>query len=109
VDAQPHSFNIGNFSCVRAAGQANSMDVEVMQENSQSCQFEVIPMNLTQEQLKELENGEPIRVTIGETQCILVREDVYQDEVDYSPLTAEEINLLADEANEIISQSETDD
>ena len=66
-------------------------------------------MELTQDQLEELKKGEPVRLKIGETECVLVREDVYEDEVDYSPWTVEEMNLLADEANEIISQSETDD
>ncbi len=66
-------------------------------------------MHLTQEQLHDLEKGEPVRVTIGETPCILVREEVYQEEMDSSPWTIEEMNLLADEANEIISRSETDD
>lgn len=66
-------------------------------------------MQLTQEQLANLEKGQPIRLTVGETPCILVREDVYQEDVDMGPWTEEEMNLLADEANEIISQSETDD
>lgn len=66
-------------------------------------------MQLTQEQLANLEKGQPIRLTVDETPCILVREDVYQEDVDMGPWTEEEMNLLADEANEIISQSETDD
>jgi hypothetical protein len=85
------------------------MDVEFLGGNKPSCQVEVKPMNLTPEQNRELEEGEPVRVTVGETQCILVREDVYQDEMDCSLWTEEEMNLLADEANEIISQSESDD
>jgi hypothetical protein len=74
--------------------------------------MKVRTMNLTQEQMQGLEKGEPIRVTIGETRCVLVREDVYEsdhDEVDYGPWTVEEMNLLADEASEIISRSEADD
>ena len=66
-------------------------------------------MNLSPQQIENLEKGEPVRILIGATPCVLVREDVYEEEADYSPWTVEEMNLLADEANEIISRSETDD
>jgi hypothetical protein len=63
-------------------------------------------MELSQDQLAELEKGQPIRLTIGETPCILMREDVYQHEVDDGRWTEEEMNLLADEANDMISHGE---
>jgi hypothetical protein len=59
-------------------------------------------MILTQEQLEELEKGEAIRLTIGETACVLVREDVYREEMDDSPWTPEEMDLLASEAADLI-------
>ncbi len=66
-------------------------------------------MNLSPQQIEDLEKGEPVRILIGETPCVVVRQDVYEEEVDDSPWTVEEMNLLADEANDIISQSETVD
>lgn len=59
-------------------------------------------MILTQEQLEDLEKGEPVRVTIGETACIIVREDVYREEIDDSPWTEDEMDLLASEAADLI-------
>jgi hypothetical protein len=59
-------------------------------------------MILTQEQLADLEKGEPIRVTIGETACVIVREDVYREEMDDSPWTEEEMDRLASETADLI-------
>jgi hypothetical protein len=63
-------------------------------------------MQLTEEQLAELKMGQPIRLTFGDIRCVLVREDVYQQNVDAGAWTEEEMYLLADEADEIISYGE---
>jgi hypothetical protein len=59
-------------------------------------------MLLTQEQMADLEKGEPLRVTIGETACVILREDVYREETDDSPWTGEEMDRLASEAADLI-------
>lgn len=67
-------------------------------------------MVLNLEQQKAVANGEPIALTVGETECVLVRRDIYlrlDPDYDTGPLTLEEMNLLADEAEEMISQRET--
>lgn len=65
-------------------------------------------MNLTLEQQQAVENGEPVTVNVAGTECVLVRRDVYlRLEPDTGPWTIEEMNLLADEAEELISQGES--
>ena len=65
-------------------------------------------MNLTLEQQQAVENGEPVTVNVAGTECVLVRRDVYlRLEPDTEPWTIEEMNLLADEAEEMISQGES--
>lgn len=65
-------------------------------------------MNLTLEQQQAVENGEPVTVTVAGTECVLVRRDVYlRLEPDTGPWTIEEMNLLADEAEEMITQGES--
>ena len=59
-------------------------------------------MILSPQQIEDLEKGEPVRILIGETPCVVVREDVYEEEVDYSPWTVEEMDLLACEAADLI-------
>ncbi|MBW3539466.1 MAG: hypothetical protein KY476_04280 [Planctomycetes bacterium] len=67
-------------------------------------------MNLTEQQQRAVERGQPVRVTIGRARCILIREDVYERKGgDCDDWTLEEMNLLADEAHAIISQTETDE
>jgi hypothetical protein len=66
-------------------------------------------MNVNPEQQKAIESGEPVTVDVGGTQCVLVRKDIYlalATEYDARPWTLEEMNLLADEAEEIISREE---
>ncbi len=62
-------------------------------------------MNLTSQQLQALENGEPVTVMVGQTRCVLVREDVYREEADYSPMTQEEMDLLACHAADLLEDS----
>lgn len=66
-------------------------------------------MHLNKEQQKAVQNGEPVAVNVGGTQCVLVRRDIYlglNPDHDTEPWTLQEMNLLADEAEEIISRGE---
>lgn len=66
-------------------------------------------MQLSMEQQQAVEKGEAITVTVGGTECVVVRRDVYlRLDPDYDPgsWTIEEMNLLADEAEEMISRRE---
>ena len=68
----------------------------------------VIVMNLTLEQQQAVENGEPVTLNAADTECVLVRQDVYlRFEHDTGPWTVEEVDLLADEAEEMIYQGES--
>ena len=47
-------------------------------------------------------------MNVGGTECVLLRRDIYlrlDPDYDPGPLTMEEMNLLADEAEAIISES----
>ena len=69
-------------------------------------------MKLNMEQQKAVEKGEPIAVTVSGTECVLVRRDVFlrlERDYDTGPWTIEEMNLLADEAEEMISRRESDE
>ena len=66
-------------------------------------------MILNVEQQQAVEDGQPVALNVSGTECILVRKDVYlQRELEFNsnPWTTEEMNLLADEAEAIISQKE---
>ncbi len=60
-------------------------------------------MQLTAEQLKAAEKGEAVRTEAGGKKYVLLSEGVYEETLDYSPWTAKEIDLLADEALEFVS------
>jgi hypothetical protein len=67
-------------------------------------------MILNLEQRRAVENGEAVALNVAGTECILVRKDIYvrlDPDYDSGSWTTEEMNLLADEAEEIISQRET--
>jgi hypothetical protein len=66
-------------------------------------------MNFTEEQVQALASGQTVTVTIAGTRCVIIREDVYREDLDAGPWTREEIDLLADEAEAIISANERDD
>jgi hypothetical protein len=69
-------------------------------------------MILNREQQKAVENGEPVALHVAGTECVLLRRDIYlrlgRDD-DAGPWTTEEMNLLADEAEALISQGESDE
>lgn len=70
-------------------------------------------MNLTSEQIQAIREGAPVPLVLPEVgeECVVLRRDayekikqrVYEDPLDYSPWTAEEMDLLADEALELVS------
>ena len=67
-------------------------------------------LNLEQEQA--VANGEAVELNVAGTDCVLLRRDVYlrlDPELDAGPWTLEEMNLLSDEADEIISRKEADE
>ncbi len=67
-------------------------------------------MVLNKEQLLAVASGEPLALNVDGMECVLVRRDVYlrmDSDYETGPWTEEEMNLLADEANEIISQRES--
>jgi hypothetical protein len=66
-------------------------------------------MNLNTEQQQAIQNGEAVAINVAGTECVVVRKDVFlrlDPDYDTGPWTVEEMNLLADEADEIISQRE---
>ena len=67
-------------------------------------------MILTSEQQQAVEMGKPVTLNLAGTECVLVRRDVYlrtDPEHDTGPWTVEEMGLLADEAEEMISRGES--
>jgi hypothetical protein len=67
-------------------------------------------MILNREQQTAVKNGVPVLMTVAGTDCVLVRRDIYlrmDPELDTGPWTAEEMNLLADETQEMISRGES--
>jgi hypothetical protein len=64
---------------------------------------------LNVEQQEAVSKGEPVALNVAGTDCVLVRRDVYlrlDPDFETGPWTIEEMNLLADEAEELISQKE---
>ena len=69
-------------------------------------------MILNREQQTAVANGEPVALNVAGTECVLVLKDIYlRMDPDYEtgPWTIEEMNLLADEAHEMISRKESDE
>ena len=67
-------------------------------------------MILNREQQTAVENGEPVAMNVAGTECVLLRRDVYlrmDPDSETGPWTVEEMNLLADEAEEMISRRES--
>jgi hypothetical protein len=62
-------------------------------------------MNLTTEQQQALQKGQVVHVDVGGTACVLLRKEVYErgDPLDFSLWTAEEMDLLASEAADLLA------
>ncbi len=66
-------------------------------------------MVLNEQELTAVENGDPVAMTVAGTDCIPIRRDDYLRthlETDSGSWTLEEMNLLADEADEMISENQ---
>jgi hypothetical protein len=74
-------------------------------------------MNLTPEQLQALDQGQPVLVTLAGRECVLLSKGRFtqmksnsdEDTLDYDPWTQEEMNLLADEAAELLAEDGLDE
>ncbi len=62
-------------------------------------------MELTAEQERAIQNGQAVAVTVGSAECVGLRKDVYErgEEVDYSPWTKEEMDLVASETANLLA------
>ena len=60
-------------------------------------------MQLTIEQLSAAEQGDAVRIEADGKTFVLLSQRIYDDSLDYSPWTAKEVDLLADEALELVS------
>ena len=60
-------------------------------------------MQLTIEQLNAAEKGDAVRIEADGKTFVLLSQRIYDDSLDYSPWTAKEMDLLADEALELLS------
>ncbi len=66
-------------------------------------------MVLNLDQQAAVAKGQPVMLNVAGTECVLVRRDIYlrlDPDFETSPWTIDEMNLLADEAEEMISQKE---
>ncbi len=60
-------------------------------------------VQLTREQLNAAERGDAVRIEADERTFVLLSQRIYEDSLDYIPWTGEEMDLLADEALELVS------
>lgn len=63
-------------------------------------------MELTAEQEQAIRRGEAVQVNVAGSPCIVLRKDVYErgEALDFSPWSAEEINLLASETANLLAE-----
>lgn len=67
-------------------------------------------MILNLNQKHAVESGQPVALNVAGTECVLLRKDVFlrlDKDYETGPWTTDEMNLLADEAEEIITRSES--
>ena len=62
-------------------------------------------MTLTAEQERAIQDGQAVAVTMVSAPCVVLRKDAYErgEEVDYSPWTKEEMDLLAAETADLLA------
>ena len=62
-------------------------------------------MKLTPEQERAIQSGQAVQVKVGGALCILLRRDIYEkgEDLDLSPWTGEERDLLAAEASDLLT------
>jgi len=61
------------------------------------------------EQLSAAERGEAVKIEAGGRKYVLLSQGVYEDALDFSPWTTREIDALADEALELVSDDGLDE
>lgn len=68
-------------------------------------------MELTAEQERAIQNGQAVVVTVGSAACVVLRKDIYErsEEVDYSPWTKDEMDLLAAETADLLARDGLDE
>jgi hypothetical protein len=68
-------------------------------------------MELTAEQEQAIQNGRAVTVTVAGAACVLLRKDVFErgEELDYSPWTKEEMDLLAAETANLLAADGLDE
>ena len=60
-------------------------------------------VQLTSQQLKAAEQGEAVKIEADGRAFVLLSRAVYEEELDFSPWTRQEMDLLADEAMELVT------
>ena len=68
-------------------------------------------MNLSLEQERAIEQGQPVVVSVAGNACVILRKDVYDrgEALDYSPWTTTEMDLLAAETADLLSNDGFDE
>lgn len=67
------------------------------------CSLEIQMVQLTVEQLKAAEQGQAVRIEAEGKAFVLLSQAVYEDELDFSPWSQQEMDLLADEAMQLVT------
>jgi hypothetical protein len=65
----------------------------------------------TAEQERAVRTGQAVQVSVGNAECILLRKDAFErgEEVDYSPWTQEEMDLLPAETADLLADDGFDE
>ena len=67
-------------------------------------------MILTAEQLRAIQQGEPVAITVGQTECVVVRKDCFREmqppTYDDSDWSEEELSLLAERMFDDLDRAE---
>ena len=66
-------------------------------------------MHLNPDQKLALDHGQPVPLLIDDTECIVIKRDVYEKAQTSADWTPEEMDLLAAEAAERLDRAETNE
>ena len=64
---------------------------------------------VTSEQMKAAERGEAVKIEADGKAFVLLSQAIYEDDLDFSPWTQQEIDLLADESMLLVSIDRLDE
>lgn len=64
---------------------------------------------VTSEQMKAAERGEAVRIEADGKAFVLLSQAIYEEDLDFSPWTQQEIDLLADESMLLVSNDGLDE